>query len=173
MFKAVPALSLVAAALLIAGCEARFGNDAGPIAENATAEGRAEDGQVSIEAPGFNMSIAIPEGVRSHVTQDRDGLIPPGARIAGVHVQGRPSTEGRDGGGDVEIRFTTAEPVDRVAAWYRQGAGSAQLRAATVDRDGPGYRLTGSGRDGENFTLRLTPGEGGGTTGRLLMGDHR
>src|SRR5688572_2833700 len=113
---------LLALPLLLAACDARFGNDAAPVADNATAAGRAEPGRVTIEAPGFNMSIAIPEGVRSHMDADENGLLYPGSDFGGVHVQGGPEDESGARHGEVELTFSTGDPVDRVVAWYRDPA---------------------------------------------------
>src|SRR5687768_5354480 len=95
-------LFLVAAAsLAAAACDARFGNDAAPVADNATAENRAEEGRVTIEAPGFNMSIAIPEGMRDQVGADEEGLLYPGSHFGGIHVQGSAEKAGGDRDGEV------------------------------------------------------------------------
>ena len=106
-----------------AACEARIGNDAPPVAENASAAGRAEEGRLTVEAPGFNMSIDIPEGIRGHADMDdENGLIYPGSTFGGIHVQGGPERAGGESDGEVEIRFTTGDATDRVVAWYRDPA---------------------------------------------------
>jgi hypothetical protein len=113
-------LPLLGTAAMLCACEARIGNDAPPVADNATAAGKAEEGKVTIEAPGFNMSIDIPEGVRAHSGMDSDnGLLYPGANFSGVHVVGRPEGPNGDSEGEVELRFNTGDATDRVVAWYR------------------------------------------------------
>ena len=163
-----------AAALLLVACEARIGNDAPPVAENATAEGRAEEGRFTIEAPGFNMSIDIPEGIRTRADIESDGLVYPGATFSGMHVQG--GREGADGehDGEVEIRFTSGDAPDRVVAWYRDSARGDDFTVQAARQEGGGFVVSGTGRsDGEPFTLRIAPGEGGGTEARLLLSDRR
>ena len=166
-------MPLLAAAALLAACEARIGNDAPPVAENASAAGRAEEGRVTIEAPGFNMSIDIPEGIRAHSDiDDENGLIYPGSTFSGIHVQGRPERQGGESDGEVELRFTTGDGTDRVVAWYRDPARGEDLTIASVGREGNGFVIAGTGRrDSERFTLRVTPREGGGTEGRLVLSD--
>lgn len=164
----------VCTALLLAACEARFGEDAGEVAGNASAAGRAEDGRLTVEAPGLNLSIDLPEGIRSRTQMEEDNaLIYPGATFGGIHVQG--GREGPDGehDGEVELRFTTADALDRVVAWYRDPARGQELRIESAGRQGDGFLMTGTDGDGDPFRLSLT-GTGAGTEARLLLGDrHR
>ena len=163
----------VAAVAALTACEARIGNDAPPVAENATAAGRAEEGRLTVEAPGFNMSINIPEGLRSEANMDDDSdLIYPGSTFGGIHVQGGTERPGRDRGGEVELRFSTADAIDRVVAWYRDPARGQEISIASVTPDGNGFVVSGaSRRDNDQFTLRLAP-RGSGTEGRLLIVDN-
>ena len=166
--KVAPALAALA---LLAACEARFGNDAGPVDANATAEGRAEEGRLTVEAPGFNMSINIPEGIRSHANFDNDnGLIYPGATFSGMHVQGQP--EGGPRQDQVELRFTTGDAVDRVVAWYRDPARGQEVQIASAEQRGNAFVIAGRGRDGEPFTLNIAPRQGGGSEARLVLSDR-
>lgn len=162
----------IAAVAALTACEARLGNDAPPVAENATAAGRAEEGRLTIEAPGFNMSVSIPEGLRGDANMDDDSdLIYPGSTFGGIHVQGGTERPGRDRGGEVELRFTTGDAIDRVVAWYRDPARGGKINIASVARDGNGFTVTGTDRhDNDQFTLRLAP-RGSGTEGRLLIVD--
>lgn len=171
--RTVTLLGACAAFALLGACEARIGNDAPQVAENATAAGRAEEGRLTVEAPGFNMSITIPERIRSEAGMDGDSeLIYPGSTFGGIHVQGGTDRGGGDHGGEVEIRFTTGDAIDRVVGWYRDPARSPDITIATVTRAGNGYVLGGTGqRDNDRFTVRLTP-QGSGTEGRLLIVDN-
>ncbi|MGE0180358.1 MAG: hypothetical protein AB7O91_11115 [Sphingomonas sp.] len=161
------------AALLLSGCEIRIGNDAPPVADNATAAGRAQDGQFTIEAPGFNLSVTVPEGFdgRSETGGD-SGLVYPGARVAGIHVQGGRDRDehGRD---EVELRLTAADAPARVVAWYRDPGRADRFTIASATREGDVTVLTGTGRrDSERFTLRIGPRAGGGGSDmRLLIAD--
>jgi hypothetical protein len=169
-----PKLPIVAAAALLAACDARIGNDAPPVEANASAEGKAEDGRITVSAPGFNMSIAIPEQLADDARADGDdNLIYPGSRIGGIHIQGGQDMAQGDRGGEVELRFTTSDPADRVAAWYRDAARGEHFAISSAVREGGGYRLTGTGRgDRDTFSVRLVP-DGGGTEGRVVISDRR
>jgi len=170
----VPKLAaLLAGAALLAACEARIGNDAPPVEANASAAGKAEEGRLTVSAPGFNMSIAIPEELADDARTDADdALVYPGSRIGGIHVQSGPEAGDGDRGGEVELRFTTSDPADRVAAWYRDPARGEQFTISSATRESGGFRLSGTDRgDDDNFTVRLVPAAGGGTEGRLVISD--
>ncbi|MGQ0558639.1 MAG: hypothetical protein ACT4OE_03505 [Sphingosinicella sp.] len=165
-------VAAAASALLLAACEARFGNDAAPVAANASAAGKAQQGRMTIEAPGFSLKVAIPEGLRAQASfGEGDGMMYPGATFGGIHVQGRPARDGRDGGGEVELRFDTSDAPDRVLAWYRDPARREHLTVRSARRQGQGYVLAGTGEDDGQFTLTLSPRAGGGTDARLVLTD--
>lgn len=163
-------LSLAAAAIFaLAACEARFGNEAAPA--GGSAEGKAQEGQVSISTNGFEMKINIPESIRreAHI-RDGEGVIYPGSRMSGLHVQGGD----RDGSGrdEVEIRFTTADAPETVERWYRDPARATDFTVANAGREGSGFVISGTRKD-ENgaFRIHLTARSGGGTDGRAVLTD--
>ena len=170
---AAPKLVILAAgAALLGACEARIGNDAPPVEANASAAGKAEEGRLTVSAPGFNMSIDIPEGMQDDAHMDGDNqLVYPGASFGGIHVQGRPEEHRGEHSGEVELRFTSADPLARVVAWYRDPARADHFTLQSARREGDAVLLAGTGRrDGDRFTLRLAS-RGGGTEGRLLLSD--
>lgn len=161
-----------AAALALTACEARFGNDAAP-AGNGSAENKAEEGQLSINAPGVEMKINIPEGLRGEAHMNDDsGLIYPGATMSGIHVEGG-REESRDDG-EVELRFNSGDAPDAVARWYQDPARARDFTVATATREGPAYVFAGTRtRGGEGrFRIHLAPRAGGGTDGRVLLSDN-
>jgi hypothetical protein len=175
MTRMIGSACALAAAALLGACEARFGNDAGPVAENATAAGRAEEGRVTVEAPGFNMSIDIPESVQADAQIDDDsGLVYPGSTLAGLHVQGRPEGAGGQGDGEVEMRFTSPDAPERLAAWYRDPTRAPDFTIESSSRAGSAFVISGRGReDGERFTVHIAPRGGGGSEARMLLADAR
>lgn len=159
----VPAIATFA---LLGACEARIGNDAPPVDANATAEGKAEEGRLTVSAPGFNMSMSLP-GDHAQV-DDNDELIYPGATIDGIHVQG----SGGNSDDQVELRFTSPDAGDRIVAWYRDPARSAEFTVAGVTQEGATHVVTGAVDGRDPFTLRISPREGGGSEGRLVLTDR-
>jgi hypothetical protein len=162
-----------AAALLslLAACDAKIGE----AADNATAdnnaqtsaEGRAEEGRISIDTPGFDLSINIPKEATRQVHSESDSrILYPGAAIGGIHVAG--GTD--DGGGEVEMRFSTPDAPDKVAGWYRDPARADGFTLKSAGREGQAYVISGveTGKS-EAFKVRLEPRDGGGTDGRLMV----
>jgi hypothetical protein len=173
--------SLICAMALLTACEARVGKEAdknetgakaGRGTAAASAAGKAEEGQFSIKAPGFDMKIDIPAGVTSHGDSDSDMLYP-GSTLSGMHVEGgRGSGETATDAG-IELRFTTPDPLEKVAAWYRDPARATGFVIASVRREGDALIVAGTEKeDGDPFTLRLN-GRAGGTEGRLTLSDRR
>lgn len=164
---------LAAGAALLTACEARIGNDAPPVEANASAAGKAEEGRLTVSAPGFNMAINIPEGLRDEAHMDGDNqLIYPGASFGGIHIQGSGEERHGDHHGEVELRFTSADALGRVVAWYRDPARGEHFTIQSARREGDAVIIAGTGRrDSDRFTLRLAS-RGGGTEGRLLLADR-
>lgn len=166
------ASALLLAALSLAACEAKIGSDQpGNGVQRAAAEGKAEAGVLSIDAPGFDMKLKIPESIRAEVGTDT-ALIYPGATLAGLHVAANAdSTKGASG--SVEMRFTTPDALEKVAAWYRDPARAAELAVSSAVREGTGLVMTGTrAGEGDPFTLHLAPASGGGTEARLTLSDR-
>jgi hypothetical protein len=138
----------------------------------AGAEGKAEEGRLSIKAPGVDIAINVPDAMRGRARADTDSdLLPPGSQVSGLHVQGDGGdrAKGRD---SVELRFSSAEPPQRVAAWYRDPARREHFTISEARREGEAIVLTGASRDGGPVTVRLSPGTGVGTDGRLILVDR-
>ncbi len=98
---------VLAALCALGACEAAFDNEMPP-AGNGSAENKAEEGQISIAAPGVTMKIDVPEGIRREAGIDGDdGLIYPGSTMSGVPVE----SGGGDGNpdGEVEVRFASSD----------------------------------------------------------------
>jgi len=166
--------------LLLAACEAKLDPDgldpdnaAGAAGGNSiTAEGKAEQGKISFKAPGFDFSLDVPGGLSRHTGVNKDSkILYPDAAISGMYI----AAGGRESGGqdEVEIRFTSPDPPGKVAAWYRdpaRGDGFTISSAATEDDE---TIIAGAEKgDGDSFRLRLKPGAGGGTDGRLMLRDR-
>jgi hypothetical protein len=165
-----------AAAFALGGCEAKFGNDAdaGHEPGNASAAGKAEDGRLSIHAPGFDMKINIPEGIRREAGIDDDsGIIYPRSTFSGMHVEGGRDGDSGNSDGEVELAFTSTDAPDLIARWYQDAARAPDFTVATASRDGAAFVLAGTTHDHDgNFRLRLSPRQGGGTEGRVVLTDR-
>ncbi|MFL6845074.1 MAG: hypothetical protein ACJ8ER_09365 [Allosphingosinicella sp.] len=162
----------LAASAVLGACHARTDRrEADNAADsNVSAEGKAEEGKISVKAPGFDLTFSLPKEVTGEARIDRDSkFFYPGATMRGIAIASGP---GGDKGGDseVEMRFSTVDPLDKVFAWYRDPARADGFRLDQAKREGDGYVLTGvQKRDRHPFKLRLNPRDGGGTDGRLTV----
>lgn len=176
---ALPKLAnALAAVALLAACEGQIGTtsengsgEAGGGQPGSSASGKSEEGKLSIKAPGFDMKINIPEGLADQADTD-NALIYPGATLGGMHIEAGSEKAGKRNSG-VELRFTSSDPVDKIAAWYRDPARAAGFSTASTRREGEAVLISGTQKsDGDPFSLRLSPGPAGGTEGRLTLTDR-
>jgi hypothetical protein len=163
---------LLGAAALAAGCEARIGNGQDSTDSNgqASAEGKAEEGQIAFSTPGFDVKMKVP---LDRAETDNEGkILYPGSKVTGLYIAANPDDKsGSDG--EVELRFATSDPPEKVAAWYRDPARSADFAIGSDGKDGSAYVLSGTEKGEQNgFRLRLE-GKGSGTDGRLVVRDRK
>lgn len=166
-------LPALAALILLPGCEARIGQDGDgeKTAADGNVAGEAEEGRFSIEAPGFAMKIDIPESIAESADVDSDsGILYPGSKLSGMHIE---ASDDKAGSSGVELRFTSPDTPDRIAAWYRDPARAADFTIASAAREGDAILIRGTEKDdGDPFALRLTPRQGGGSDARLTLRDR-
>jgi hypothetical protein len=161
--------SALAAVALLGACHVRVtDNEAGNATVDISAPGNAQDGRISIQAPGFNLSMDVPEDIRGEIRADDSDFVYPGSSIGGVHVAA--GNRGPDSG-RVEIGFSTDDGPDRVVAWYRDTARGADMRVESTRQEGDGFVISGTRRDDDRFTVTVHPRPGGGTDGQLILTD--
>ena len=146
-------LSLLAAATAFAlsGCGAGEENESANAA-NAMPASRTENGQLTARVQGVDLKVNLPPPIR-RMTEE-DDFIYPRARAE------------RDGEGH---RFHSDDPPETVARWYQDRARANRFNIAAVTRDGTALALTGTARNGDALSVRLTPGAQGGTDGTVLV----
>ena len=169
-------VGVLAASLCLCACHIGHGDDADNETiqndENASAEGTARAGTISVKAPGVHISINVPKELASDVRVRRDStLFYPGSALGGVAIAaGGSASQGGDT--DTEVRFQTSDAPATVAAWYRSPARADGFRLTSDRRDGANYVLTGIEQQHDqhdHFKLSFGPGTGGGTEGRLRV----
>jgi hypothetical protein len=161
------------AAFLVAACGATADKDEveDPAANaQVSAEGKAEEGKISLKMPGVDMTLSLPKGVADEARAERDSkLLYPGATLRGMAVVAGPGSD-KSGDSEVEIRFSTPDPHHEVASWYRDPARAEGFRLEKAEREGDADLFTGVQKsDGHRFRLRLAARPGGGTDGRLTV----
>ena len=164
-------VSLVAVLGLASACNAEIGDgkEASASASGAaSAEGKAQENTFTLNAPGVDIKVAIPEGIRNNAEFDSDGdMLYPGSTFSGIHVEG--GKKGKSNEGGVEIRFTSADAPDKVAAWYRDPA-RKDISVSSAAQEGDAFVIAGQQKkEGDQFKIRLTPNPTGGTDGRLAI----
>lgn len=137
---------------------------------HVSAEGKAEEGKISLKMPGVDMTLSLPKGVADEARAERDSkLLYPGATLRGMAIAAGPGSD-KSGDSEVEIRFSTPDALDKVVAWYRDPARTDGFQLQSAARDGDAWLLTGvQKRDEHHFKLRLSPRPGGGADGRLTV----
>jgi len=163
--------SLILAASTLAACDAGSGDDA----RGRMAGGQARDGDVTVNAPGLQLSVNLPEPFRreAHLDPgDNNHLVYPGSQLGGVAVQAGDGESGNAGASHVELRFSSADAPDRVAAWYADPARRAHFTVSGTRRDGASTIVEGNDKSGARFRVTLGPAAGGHTEGRLLIIDR-
>jgi hypothetical protein len=164
------ALTALAAFSILSACEARIGSEDEAPPPESTGNGQAEEGELSIDTPGFQMKLNIPKAIADRAEVDSDsGVLYPGATLSGIHVEGR----GKAGDSRVELRFNSKDDPARIAAWYRDPARAAEFSITSASQNGDVINLSGTEKeDGDPFDLSLSPRGGGGTDGRLRLRDR-
>ncbi|MBV8685078.1 MAG: hypothetical protein JOZ90_14075 [Alphaproteobacteria bacterium] len=137
---------------------------------NVSAEGRAQEGKISIKAPGVDIAISLPKEMTGEARAGRDSrVLYPGSALPGMAVSAG-ENDGKGGETDVEMRFRTADPPEKVVAWYRDPARREGFRLTAARRDGASVVFEGiQKRDGHPFKVTVSPARGGGTEGRLRV----
>ncbi|HEU0100203.1 MAG TPA: hypothetical protein VFQ67_15710 [Allosphingosinicella sp.] len=163
----------LAAAALLCACDSRVHpEEADNEATNGqvSAEGKAEEGKISLKMPGVDMTLSLPKGVADEARAERDSkLLYPGAILRGMAVAAGPDSD-KSGESEVEIRFSTPDPLDKVASWYRDPARAEGFQLERASKEGDSWLVTGvQKRDEHRFKLRLSPRSGEGTNGQLTV----
>jgi hypothetical protein len=172
MKRLIP-IAAAGTAILLGGCEMKLpeedGNAAAGANVQASAEGKAEDGKISIKAPGFDLAISIPKEVARGTRADGDNkILYPGVAISGMHIAA--GEGGGEGNSEVEMRFTSSDAPQRLADWYRDPARADGFALSRASGEGRGFVIDGVQKaDKHPFTVYLAPREAGGTDGRLVV----
>src|SRR3954466_8109144 len=129
--------ALAAALLACSGCGGM--NDEDNLAaanQSVSAEGKAQEGKISVKAPGVDITISVPKELTGGAKVGKDSkILYPGATLAGMAIAaGEKDNQGGDT--DVEMRFKPADSPDTVAGWYRDPARAEGFKLDSVRRQG-------------------------------------
>jgi hypothetical protein len=148
------------------------GNSSG--GERVSAEGKAEEGKIKFHGPGVDFTFKLPKEVSGQAKAAKDSkLLYPGSTMSGMAVAASRDDSAKGGESEVEMRFSTADAPDRVAAWYRDPARAEGYKLGSIAKEGADFVVNGTQkRDNHPFKIRLSPRAGGGTEGRLTIRHH-
>ena len=167
----VSTLLAAGAVASLAGCGDRKDPSAAQANGHLSAEGKAEEGKISVKGPGVDLTFEVPKGLRHAPKADRNNKIfYPESTIGGAALVGGAGDGKKQGDSEAEFRFSTPDPIDKVLAWYRDSARGPDLRVTALAKEGDGVLVSGSqGGKANTFKLHLSKREGGGTDGRLTV----
>jgi hypothetical protein len=167
---AVSRMSALAATALLCACGSG-GDDEDNLAagnQSVSAEGKAQEGKISVRAPGVDISFSVPKELTVDARAGKDNkLLYPNATLTGMaYAAGEKDNQGGDT--DMEVRFRAPDPLDKVTAWYRDPARRGDFRLTSERREGTKLILIGTQADRQAFKVTLGPGPGG-TEGRVRV----
>ena len=171
--RSLKIMVLFGISLTLGACDWLTGrhDDELPGNEVVSAEGKAEPGQVSVKAPGLDVTFTVPQGLSKDVKVNSDiKILYPKTSITGRYAAGGGSGGKDEGESEVEFRFASPDAPERIAAWYQEPARAELFSVEKVSREGADTLIRAREKQGDGeFRLRLAPRAGGGTDGRLVI----
>jgi hypothetical protein len=134
-----------------------------------TVDANSETGELGLKLPGGVVAnVKVPGGEMIDKSDfDIDGVgLYPGAKVGSVNVRALTGRGDAKGSATVKIGFSAPADAAAVADWYQQ-----QFEAKKIAVARSGETLTGTTRDGEDFTLALTATGAGASKGELTLVD--
>src|SRR4051812_32919278 len=138
--------------------------------QQVTAEGQAQTGKIRVKGPGLDMTFVLPKAMRGEAKAGENSrILYPRSTIEGLAMVGSEADGKKGGDSEVEFSFASADPPDRLIAWYRDPARGKDFRITAVEKQGDDLVIHGSQSDGHLVKVRLAARPGGGTAGRVTI----
>jgi hypothetical protein len=171
-FPLMPAALRLSLPLLGLACLAGCGGREEAVAANqqVSAEGQAQTGKIRVKGPGLDMTFVLPKAMRGEAKAGENSrILYPRSTIEGLAMVGSEADGKKGGDSEVEFSFASADPPDRLIAWYRDPARGKDFRVTAVEKQGDDVVIHGSQSDGHVVKVRLGARPGGGTAGRVTI----
>ena len=146
---------LLMAIPLLAGCNVHSKNPAGGD-DNVTIQ--AEGNEIAFDTPIAQGKLKVPGAMVGHSDFDIDGVkLMPGSTVTGFSVFAR------DEGSVVNMAFNAPAAPDAVRAYFVD-----QFKEKGVEAALSGDSVTGKSKDGNPFTIAVSPGPNG-SQGQIVV----
>ena len=161
-------ISVAAAALALAACDANDGNStsisfSGNSSDGVVSGGIDSSGKLKIDTNGFKADLKLPKFSLKADDFDMNGVhLYPGSSISSINVNGDDTNKDA---GKVHVAFTSPANAATVRDWLQQRLVKAGF---TLSADGAG--LTGKTDDGKPFALKLSDQGANKSSGTIDMG---
>lgn len=171
------AMAAAIALLALGGCKARVDDRNGNAAFSASIGDTGADstgnGAVTVNAPGVNLQVKLPNIDLGTGHLDIDGMkLYPASSVTGVNVIGdADEKDGGSGGGQVKIAFASADAPAKLVDYYVTQSRDHGFTTDAPLAGGGETRLHGTkAEDGKtkSFDLTVRP-QGAGSTGAIMV----
>ena len=138
--------------------------------QQISAEGQAETGKIRVKGPGMDMTFVLPKAMRGEAKAGENSrILYPRSTIEGLAMVGSEADGKKGGDSEVEFSFASADPRDRLVAWYRDPARGNDFHVNAVEKQGDDIVIAGTQSDGHIVKVRLGARPDGGTAGRVTI----
>lgn len=160
------------AAIALTGCDRHAGAGNGTDisfssndADGAVSGGIDKDGNLRINANGFNADVRLPRIALDANNFDMNGVhLYPGSTISSINVAGQDGDR-EDDKGKVAVAFTSPAAAATVRDWLNERLAKAGYKLSAA-----GNGLTGTTDKGQSFALKLDDDGAGKSKGAIEIG---
>lgn len=163
---------LIAPLLLLSACGSRDDKEAGTSitldakgksGEDVAIRADGDTGKIEMKVPGFEGKFTLPKIKLGSGSFDIDGVqLYPGSKISTMNVA--TVQHETDGPTNVNIAFTSPADPAKVAAYFRKA-----FKDEGIELSGSNSNLSGKNKDGDPFTITLSPASGDQTSGTIAL----
>ena len=129
------------------------------------AEEPAATPAASVARPAPAATASGPAPDKPRLAGEESGLVPPDEAVAPGEALSQD---------EIALAFSSRKPVPQLLAWYRSNARRGAFTLGSELEEGAEHVLSGSTRTPRgDFTVRLAPGDSGGTEAMVLITGRR
>ena len=119
-----------------------------------------ESGNIAFNLPIAQGQVKLPGGFMHNGDFDIDGVkLMPGSKVTGFNLESHNDVT------NVDMSFSAPAPPDQVRSYFVE-----QFKAKGIEAALLGDTVTGKSKDGNPFTIKISPGSGG-SQGKIVVQD--